>query len=121
MADAQLPRDDAGTHPRRRHLDDLVEEARTYDAHDILRSKVVSLYELVYVQDKERVHEIQTFCGSLMCMVRPLRRMWFGSGRPLMNTPPSWFTRPCPVCMEDKCHIYANLRAVQWLLDRVAY
>ena len=23
-------------------------------------------------------------------------RMWLGRGRPLMNTPPSWFTRPCP-------------------------
>ena len=22
--------------------------------------------------------------------------MWFGRGRPLMNTPPSWFTLPCP-------------------------
>ena len=28
-----------------------------------------------------------------------LRRMWLGSGRPLMNTPPNWFTRPCPVWM----------------------
>ena len=25
-----------------------------------------------------------------------LRRMWFGNGLPLMNTPPNWFTRPCP-------------------------
>ena len=25
-----------------------------------------------------------------------LSRMWFGNGRPLMKTPPSWFTRPCP-------------------------
>lgn len=23
-------------------------------------------------------------------------RMWLGSGRPLMNTPPSWFMRPWP-------------------------
>ena len=23
-------------------------------------------------------------------------RMWLGSGRPLMNTPPSWLTRPWP-------------------------
>ena len=26
-----------------------------------------------------------------------LRRMWLGSGRPLMKTPPSWLTRPWPV------------------------
>lgn len=26
-----------------------------------------------------------------------LSRMWFGSGRPLMNTPPNWLTRPWPV------------------------
>ena len=25
-----------------------------------------------------------------------LRRMWLGRGRPLMNTPPSWFIRPWP-------------------------
>lgn len=24
------------------------------------------------------------------------RRMWFGRGLPLINTPPSWFTLPCP-------------------------
>lgn len=23
-------------------------------------------------------------------------RMWLGRGRPLMNSPPNWFTRPCP-------------------------
>jgi len=22
--------------------------------------------------------------------------MWLGKGRPLMNTPPNWFTRPWP-------------------------
>ena len=32
VADAQLPRDDARTHPRRRHLDDLEKVARTYNA-----------------------------------------------------------------------------------------
>jgi len=25
------------------------------------------------------------------------RRMWLGSGRPLIKTPPSWFTLPCPI------------------------
>ncbi len=25
-----------------------------------------------------------------------LRRTWLGRGRPLMKTPPSWLTRPCP-------------------------
>lgn len=24
-------------------------------------------------------------------------RTWLGRGRPFMNTPPSWFTRPCPI------------------------
>ena len=28
--------------------------------------------------------------------VMRLNLMWLGSGRPLMNTPPSWFTRPWP-------------------------
>lgn len=23
--------------------------------------------------------------------------IWFGRGRPLMNKPPSWLTRPCPI------------------------
>lgn len=32
-----------------------------------------------------------------------LSRMWFGKGRPLMNTPPSWLTRPCP---ERKYFLY---------------
>ena len=30
-------------------------------------------------------------------------RMWFGSGRPLINTPPSWFRRPWP-SKTDSCH-----------------
>ena len=25
-----------------------------------------------------------------------LSLMWLGRGRPLMNTPPNWFMRPCP-------------------------
>lgn len=29
------------------------------------------------------------------------RRMWFGRGRPLMNTPPSWFTRPWPSHLKE--------------------
>ena len=43
-----------------------------------------------------------------------LRRMWLGSGRPLMNTPPNWFTRPCPVWMgEDLCRLSKEYLNVQ--------
>lgn len=31
-------------------------------------------------------------------------RMWFGKGRPLMKTPPSWFTRPCPETIRNELH-----------------
>jgi len=36
-----------------------------------------------------------------------LCRMWLGSGLPLMNTPPSWFTRPWPRGV-DTAHRHRN-------------
>lgn len=34
------------------------------------------------------------------------RRMWLGSGRPLINTPPSWFTLPWPRIIKIKRFIF---------------
>lgn len=62
------------------------------------------------------------------------RRMWFGSGLPLMNTPPSWLTRPCPAKertpiitpswawmerRDAKKHLFASWWAIRQLLEAV--
>lgn len=36
-------------------------------------------------------------------------RIWFGNGRPFMNTPPNWLTRPCPVITKIRYLIYAAI------------
>lgn len=38
---------------------------------------------------------------SIIC-----KRKWFGNGRPLMNTPPSWFTLPWPKTKNKQKHVF---------------
>jgi len=42
-----------------------------------------------------------------------LCRMWFGSGLPLMKTPPSWFTRPWPRGVETAGKHSGPKRAIE--------
>lgn len=43
-------------------------------------------------------------CAAISMM---RQRMWWGRGRPLMKTPPSWFTRPCPAA-STQCHYHIS-------------
>ena len=47
-----------------------------------------------------------------------LSRMWFGRGRPLINTPPSWLRRPCPSHAVTSHHVTTHNKAIADLRPR---